>query len=118
MLELAQFEIDNSDLNGAVSLARHAVELKPTNPDAHHILGRALLAAGQTRESAQELESAERLGPQSSAVHFHLAAAYRQLGRTENAQREMAAYVSIKKREGDLDRAGGQDAEHPLGPSQ
>jgi tetratricopeptide (TPR) repeat protein len=115
MLELAQFEIDGSDLTEALSLARHAIEIEPTNPDTHHILGRALLAAGQAKESAQELESAERLAPQSSAIHFHLAAAYRELGRKEDAQREMNAYVSIKKREGNLDRAaGGRDTEHPL----
>jgi Flp pilus assembly protein TadD len=115
MLELAQFEIDSSNLTEALSLARHAVEIEPGNPDTHHILGRALLAAGQARESAQELESAEHLAPDSSAIHFHLAAAYRELGRKEDAQREMSTYVSIKKREGDLDRAaGGRDAEHPL----
>jgi tetratricopeptide (TPR) repeat protein len=119
MLELAQFEIDRSDLTDAMSLARHAVEIESTNPDPHHILGRALLAAGQAREGAQELESAERLSPQSSAIHFHLAAAYRELGRKEDAQREMDAYISIKRRAGDLDRAtGGRDAEHPLEPPQ
>lgn len=115
MLELAEFEIDSGDLTGASSLARHAVEIEPTNPDTHHILGRALLAAGRAKDSAQELELAQRLAPQSSAIHFHLAAAYRKLGRKDDAQREMDAYVSIKKREGDLDRAaGGQDREHPL----
>ncbi len=115
MLELAQFEIDSSDLTEAMSLARHAVEIEPTDPDAHHILGRALLAAGQARESAQELELAEHLAPDNSAIHFHLAAAYRELGRKEDAEREMATYVSIKKKEGNLDRAaGGRDAEPRL----
>ncbi len=115
MLELAQIEIDDNSLTEAISRARHAAALEPADPDTHHILGRALLAAGQAKESAQELEAAEHLAPQSSAVHFHLAAAYRELGRKQDAQREMAAYISIKKREGLLDRvAGGQDAEHPL----
>lgn len=114
MLELAQFEIDNGDLTEALSLSRHALEIDPTNPDTHHILGRALLAAGQAKDSAQELVLAERLAPQSSAIHFHLALAYRELGRKEDAHRAMEAYVSIKKREGDLDRAAGRDAEHPL----
>jgi tetratricopeptide (TPR) repeat protein len=119
MLELAQFDIDRSDLTEAMSLARHAVEIDPTNPDTHHVLGRALLAAGQAKESAQELESAERLAPDSSSIHFHLAAAYREMGLTQNAQREIALYGSIKKREEDLDRAaGGRDAEHPLEPPQ
>lgn len=114
MLELAQFEIDSGDLSEALSLSRRAMEIDPTNPDTHHILGRALLAAGQAKDSAQELESAERMAPQSSAIHFHLAAAYRELGRKQDAQRELDAYVSIKKRQGDLDRAAGQDTEHPL----
>jgi tetratricopeptide (TPR) repeat protein len=119
MLELAQFEIDSSDLTGALSRARLATEIEPTNPDTHHILGRALLAAGQAKEGAQELERAERLAPQSSAIHFHLAAAYRELGHKEDAQREMDAYVSIKKREGELDRAAvGRDTERSLEPPQ
>ncbi len=119
MLELAQFDIDRSHLTEAMSLARHAVEIDPTNPDTHHVLGRALLAAGQAKESAQELESAERLAPDSSSIHFHLAAAYREMGLTQNAQREIALYGSIKKREEDLDRAAGRrDAEHPLEPPQ
>jgi tetratricopeptide (TPR) repeat protein len=119
MLELAQFDIDSSNLTEAVSLSRHAVEIESANPDTHHVLGRALLAAEQTKESVQELESAERLAPQSSVVHSHLAAAYRKLGRNEDAQREMDAFVSIKKREGDLDRAaGGRNAMHPLEPPQ
>ncbi|MGB6745180.1 MAG: tetratricopeptide repeat protein [Terracidiphilus sp.] len=117
MLELTQFDIDTSNLTEAVSLARHAIEIEPTNPDTHHILGRVLLAAGQAKQGAQELETAEHLAPNSSAIHFHLAAAYRELGRQEDARREMAAYVSIKRREGDLDRAtGGSDAEHPVEP--
>jgi tetratricopeptide (TPR) repeat protein len=119
MLELAQFEIDSSDLTVALSLARNATEIEPTNPDTHQILGRALLAAGQAKESAHELEWAERLSPQSSAIHFHLAAAYRELGRKEDAQREMDAYVAIKKRQGDLDRAAaGRDTERSLEPPQ
>lgn len=119
MLELAQFEIDSSDLTGALSRARLATEIEPTNPDTHHILGRALLAAGQAKEGAQELERAERLAPQSSGIHFHLAAAYRELGHKEDAQREMDAYVSIKKREGELDRAAvGRDTERSLEPPQ
>ncbi|MGA7340586.1 MAG: tetratricopeptide repeat protein [Terracidiphilus sp.] len=119
MLELAQFDIDNSNLTEALSLARHAVEIEPTNPDTHHILGRALLAGGQPKESVQQLELAKSLAPGNSAIHFHLAAAYRELGRTENARQEMAAYLSIKKQEGDLDGvAAGQDEEHLLEPPQ
>ena len=100
MLELAQIDIDSGKLAEATSLARNAVALEPNNPDTHHILGRALLASGDARQSAQELERAERLAPENSTIHFHLAAAYRELGRKADAEREMAAYVSIEKRTG------------------
>jgi tetratricopeptide (TPR) repeat protein len=115
MLELARIEIDTGELAEAESLSRHAVGIEPTNPDAHHILGRALLAAGQAKESAQELEAAVRLAPDSAAIHFHLASAYRELGRKEDAEREMSTYSQIKERWLALDRAAkGRDAEHPL----
>jgi len=111
MLELAQFEIDGNSLDEALTLSRHAAQLEPANPDAHHILGRALLAAGRTRESVLELESAERLAPGVSAIHFHLATAYRKLGRNADAQREMTTFVSLKEKQGFLDKAVGAPAE-------
>ncbi len=115
MLELAQIDIDLSQLVEAESLARHAAQIEPTNPDAHHILGRVLLAAGRVKESATELELAEKLAPDVSAIHFHLAKAYQGLGRKEDAEREMAAYVSIKKKEGFLTRPQAeQNGELPL----
>jgi len=115
MLELARIDIDNGELAEAGSLAWHAVEVQPTNPDAHHILGRVLLAAGKAKDSLQELETAERLAPNNSGIHFHLATAYRILGRKEDAEREMAAYVSIKEKWLEFTTsAKRQNAERPL----
>ncbi|MGP8251156.1 MAG: tetratricopeptide repeat protein [Terracidiphilus sp.] len=119
MLELARIDIDSGDLAEADSLARLAVEIQPTNPDTRHILGRVLLAAGKANESLQELEKAEQLAPKNAEIHFHLATAYRLLGRKEDAEREMAAYVSIKKKWLEFtNSAERQNAERPLEPPE
>jgi tetratricopeptide (TPR) repeat protein len=114
MLELARIDIDAGNQTEALTLARHATEIDPTNPDGHHILGRALLAAGQANEASQELEAAERLVPNDAAVHSQLATAYRELGRREDADREMSTYVSLKKKSQDLDSGEQRGAEPPL----
>lgn len=115
MLELARIDIDNGELAEAETLSRHAVEIQTTNPDTHHILGRVLLESGKTKESLSELETAVRLGPDNAEAHFHLATAYRKLGRKEDAEREMAAYVSIKKKWLEFtDSAERQNAGRPL----
>ena len=114
MLELARIDIDTGDQAEALSLARHATEIDPANPDAHHIFGRALLAAGQTKEGSQELEAAEKLAPNNAAVHFHLATAYKELGRREDADREMSTFVSLKKKSQDLDSGDRRDAKPSL----
>jgi tetratricopeptide (TPR) repeat protein len=115
MLELARIDIDAGNLAEAESLALHSVKVEPTNPDTRHILGRVLLAAGRAKESLQELEKAEQLAPSSPEIHFHLATAYRILGRKEDAEREMAAYVSIRKKWLDMtSSAERQNTERPL----
>jgi len=113
MLELAQIGLDEGDSINAESLARQAVQLEPMNPDTHHILGHALLNAGHASESAQELERAERLAPEDAAIHFHLATAYRELGRKEDAERENSAFIAIRKIDGSLVQAAvGPEAQH------
>jgi tetratricopeptide (TPR) repeat protein len=98
MLELAQIDIGHGKLQEAMSLSHQAVQIDSTNPEAHYVLGQGLLAAGQTKASVQELESAERLAPNNAAIHFHLATAYQRLGRKEDAQREMSTYSVLKKK--------------------
>lgn len=101
MLALAQTDLDDYHLEEAESLAKQAVEIEPKNHDTHHMLGRVLLAAGQIQRSVAELELAKRLSPERSAIRFHLASAYRELGRKEDAQRELAAFSVLQKKEAD-----------------
>jgi len=106
MLALAEAELGGYRLAEAESLARRAVEVESKNPDAHHLLGRILLVAGQAQRSVGELELAKRLDPERSAIRFHLASAYRELGRKQDAERELAAYSALQKREANLSGSG------------
>ncbi|HMD83661.1 MAG TPA: tetratricopeptide repeat protein [Terriglobia bacterium] len=99
MMELARFALQEGQLDEAVSLARRAADLEPKNPVAHHVLGQALLAAGRVPESAGELETASQLAPDSASIRFHLATVYRKLGRTQDAEHEMAVFVALKDKE-------------------
>jgi len=96
MMELASFALQEGQLDEAVSLARRATDLEPKNPVAHHVLGQALLAGGQLQESAGELETARQLAPGSASIRFRLATVYRKLGRTKDAEHEMAVFITLK----------------------
>jgi tetratricopeptide (TPR) repeat protein len=99
LLELARMDMDSNELSEAASLAKRATEIAPNDADAHHMMGRVLLATDQFQESARELEIAEQLAPDSATIRSHLALAYRRLGRTEEAKRETAAFLSLKEKE-------------------
>jgi anaphase-promoting complex subunit 3 len=99
MLELARMDMDSNELAEAASLAKRATEIAPNDADARHMMGRVLLATEQFQESARELEIAKQLAPDSATIRSHLALAYRRLGRTEEAKRETAAFLSLKEKE-------------------
>jgi hypothetical protein len=45
------------------------------------------------------LEIAKRLAPEYGPIRFTLANAYKRLGRIQEAERETAAFLSLKKKE-------------------
>jgi tetratricopeptide (TPR) repeat protein len=55
-------------------------------------LGRSLIAGGRVAEAIAPLETAEKLQPDHPATHFHLATAYRRVGRKDDANREFALH--------------------------
>jgi tetratricopeptide (TPR) repeat protein len=102
MTALAGIDLDNSNLSEATSLATQAAALGPEDPEAHHVLGRALMASGQLPESARELEIAKKLAPDTALVRSHLAMVYSRMGRTQAAKTEATAFLALKKKEGVL----------------
>ena len=98
MIQLALLDLDAGQEEAALQLSRQAVMLEPNNPRCHFALGRALTGSEQWAEGASELEKAKALSPNASKVRYQLARAYRKLGRTEDANREMAAFQSLDKK--------------------
>ncbi len=95
-VQLAFIDVLEMKLEEAEALARKAVALDPKDPLTHYALGRVLIAAEQFQESARELETAKQLAPSSAKVRYQLATAYRRLRRTADAERENAAFESMK----------------------
>ncbi len=96
MVQLALMDVEESRLEESSALAQRAIVLEPKNALAHYAMGRVLLAKEQWQESAVELELARKLAPESANVRFHLATAYKNLGRVADAQRENAAFEALK----------------------
>jgi predicted Zn-dependent protease len=99
LVALTAIDLEKSELTEAGVLARRATEADSSNAEAHHLLGRVLLAKGDLQASVSELETAKRLAPGSPSVRSHLAMVYSKLGRTQEAKAESAAFLVLKNKE-------------------
>lgn len=90
---------DDGALKRAVVLLRKAIELDTELPEAHYHLGRLALEGDQAAEALPYLETAARLTPDQSKVHYLLARAYRRLGRGEEAQSHLKIFRRMKEAE-------------------
>jgi predicted Zn-dependent protease len=77
--------------------ATQAVRLAPGNFAAHTALGRALTDLGENAAALTELELAKKLEPTSPQVRIALASAYQKAGRPQDAARERAEFLRLKK---------------------
>jgi tetratricopeptide (TPR) repeat protein len=81
----------------AIPYAQRGVESDPQFFAAHGVLGRLLANAGEVEKGIKELETARQQAPDSQQVRFSLAAAYTLAGRKDDAARERAEFVRLKK---------------------
>jgi tetratricopeptide (TPR) repeat protein len=81
----------------AIPYAQRGVESDPQFFAAHGVLGRLLANAGEVDKGVKELETARQQAPDSQQVRFSLAAAYTLAGRKDDAARERAEFVRLKK---------------------
>jgi tetratricopeptide (TPR) repeat protein len=85
------------DPEEALKLVNQALKVKGDVPEALTIRGRALLSVHKPQEAIGDLNKAAALDPQDSATHFQLARAYRQVGRTQDAERENSIYERLEQ---------------------
>jgi Flp pilus assembly protein TadD len=76
---------ENVDANGAVTAFSKAVELEPTEPDAHLNLANALLLAGQSEKALHHAREALRLSKNSPAALYVIGCAQLRLGQAQDA---------------------------------
>lgn len=81
----------------AIPYARRGVAADPRFFAAHGVLGRLLANSGEVDKGIAELEIARQQAPDSQQVRFSLAAAYTLAGRKEDAARERAEFLRLKK---------------------
>ncbi len=90
---------DDGALKRAVALLHDAVERDASLPVAHYQLGRLALERDRAGEALPHLETAARLNPDQSRVHYLLARAYRRLGRGEEARSHLKTFRRMKAAE-------------------
>ena len=84
---------------GAVEELAHADRLKPDTPQILLELGRAAFAANDTvraETSLVRLLGIDQKSDLAASAHFELAALYRRAGRSQEADRETAAYEQLR----------------------
>lgn len=85
------------DTAGAYEHYERALKLQPNDPEANVGLAKALMAMNQSEKALPLLENAVKLDPTSAVAHFRLSTIYRQMGRAEDAKREIAEYQKYKE---------------------
>jgi len=90
------------DFHRALKEFEQMTKLVPDEPITHYNLGVLYKLEGQLDRAIREFETAARLDPMLAAPHFQLFNSYRTSQKTAEAQKELAAFQEIKKRQAAL----------------
>jgi tetratricopeptide (TPR) repeat protein len=96
-LQLAFEYLRRSDWEAARPWAEQAVAEAPGLFVAHRALGQVLLETGDIDGAIRELEAGVKQAPDSAAMRFALARAYRRAGRVDDAEREQAEFTRLNR---------------------
>jgi len=96
-IQIAFAHIKRSEFAEAKPWAEQAVQEAPTQFVAHNALGQVLLNLGDVEGAVRAMENAVKLAPDSPAMHFALARAYRAAKRTADADREQAEFTRLDR---------------------
>lgn len=109
---LARFNLTGGeDAKVALKDALRSVELEPQNPEAHRLMGEALMELGRPALAVKSLERSARLAPEDPAVHAALGDVYTELAKgtrkdssreakddtLKNARRAVEEYAGAEK---------------------
>ena len=94
-LRLASVCLSLHESADALSYAKKAVDIAPESSEAHYLLGRSFLEAGDAQSAVRELEQARRLAPNSPKVRLNLARAYAITERPSEAEQERVEFERL-----------------------
>ncbi|MEQ8768711.1 MAG: tetratricopeptide repeat protein [Planctomycetota bacterium] len=109
-MQLGRARLDLFEEDAALDAFRRALAIEPGNEGARLEIATILGRRGDWEGVLQVLEPPVRGGKTAAAeVHFRLSAAYRQLGREQDAERQAALHTQIRERnQQELRRQGEQ----------
>jgi len=93
---LGELAASQGDAKASYEHYERALKLQPSDPEANIDLAKALMAMNQPEKALPLLENAVKIDPTSAVAHFRLSTIYRQMGRAEDAKREIAEYQKYK----------------------
>ena len=97
LVGLSTIYLNKGEVQQAREYAERAVKSAPRDFAARIALGRALLHSEDPVGAARELEAAVRFAPDSPEAHMNLAAAYAQLGRKADSERERRVFKKLRE---------------------
>ena len=71
--------------------------MQPNDPEANLSLAKILMSQHRSKEALPFLEKSLTVEPFNPSAHYRLSVLYRELGRAEDARREMAQFQKLKK---------------------
>ncbi len=94
---LGDIAAKRSDLKSAAAYYSRALEMQPNDADANLGMAKILMSLQERQKAESYLEHAAQLEPFNPATHYRLSVLYRELGRAEDARRELAEFQKLKK---------------------
>lgn len=85
LVKEASESIRNQQFEGALDLARQALEIDSRHADAYNIMGVAYSQLGRTEEATEAFQRAVQQAPYSARNYYNLARHYYQLGNKKDA---------------------------------
>ncbi len=99
MIVSASLENKRGESERAMQMAKSAAKIVPSSYLwlCHAEMGRAYLAMHASPKAIAEFQAALQQAPDNPQMHFYLEQAYRLAGKNEEAQKEKAEFIRLKK---------------------
>lgn len=94
--KLAAIAVKRSDLKTASADYTRALDMQPNDSDANLGMAKILMSEHKGAQAEPYLERAAKLEPFDAVTHYRLGMLYRELGRGDDAQRELAEFEKLK----------------------